>query len=84
VTDDLERRVIDLIAKKRNLDPASITTATTFEELGIDSLDATDLLFTFEDEFGIVVPDEAARSMRGVRQVIDALRSLIGKPAGAP
>jgi acyl carrier protein len=82
MADDLERQVIELIAKKKKLDPATISVDSTFEQLGVDSLDAADLLFTFEDTFKIVVPDEAAQSMKTVRQVVDGLRQLI-KPAEA-
>jgi acyl carrier protein len=81
-TESLEQRVIALIAKKKKLDPATITSASTFEELGLDSLDAADMLFAFEDEFKIVVPDEAATSMRSVGQVVEGLRGLLDKGAG--
>jgi acyl carrier protein len=80
--DDLERQVIEVIARKKKLDPATITGETTFEQLGIDSLDAADLLFTFEDTFGIVVPDDAARSMKNVGQVTSGVRQLIAARAG--
>src|SRR5258707_15431331 len=79
VADALEQRVIDIIARKKKLDPARVTPASTFEEMGIDSLDAADLLFSFEDEFKIVVPDDAAYSMKTVGQVVDGLRPLIEK-----
>ena len=74
MADDLEQRVIDLIARKKKLDPATVTLDSTFEQIGVDSLDAADLLFTFEDDFKIIVPDEVATSMKNVRQVVDGLR----------
>lgn len=74
--DEFELRVIEIIARKKKLEASAITPDSTFDELGIDSLDAADLLFTFEDGFGIVVPDHAAQQMRTVRQVIDGLRQL--------
>ena len=83
MADDVERRVIDLIARKKKLDPTTVTLDSTFEQLGVDSLDAADLLFTFEDDFKIVVPDEVATSMKNVRQVVDGLRQLLVTPAEA-
>ena len=77
MADDVEQRVIDLIARKKKLDPVTVTLDSTFEQLGVDSLDAADLLFTFEDDFKIVVPDEVATSMKNVRQVVDGLRQLL-------
>ena len=81
--DAIESQVIEIVAKKRKLDPASVTLDSTFEQLGIDSLDAADLVFTIEDTFGIVVPDEAAQSMKSVRQVVDGVRRLVAQRAGA-
>lgn len=83
MADSIESQVIALIAKKRKLEPAAVTLDSTFEQLGVDSLDAADLLFTFEDTFGIVVPDEAAKSMKSVRQVVDGIRQLVGDRTGA-
>ena len=73
---DIERQVIEIIAKKQKLDPATVTVDSTFEQLGLDSLDAADLLFTVEDTFGIIVPDGAAQAMRTVGGVADAIRRL--------
>jgi len=81
VVDDIERQVIEAIAKKKKVDPASVTTATTFEQLGLDSLDAADLIFTIEDTFKIVVPDEAALSMRSVGEIVSGVRTLVGQRA---
>ena len=75
--DDIVRQVIAVIARKKKLDPAQITAESTFEQLGLDSLDAADLLFTFEDTFGIVVPDEVALSMKSVGQVAVAVKKLL-------
>jgi acyl carrier protein len=84
VTDALESRVIELIARKRKIDPSTVTLDSTFEQLGIDSLDAADLLFTFEDTFSIVVPDQTAQSMRSIRDVVNGLRQVLAdRPAGA-
>ena len=81
--DAIESQVVEIIAKKRKLDPSSVALDSTFEQLGIDSLDAADLVFTIEDTFGIVVPDEAAQSMKSVRQVVDGVRRLVAERAGA-
>ncbi len=83
MSDDIERKVIELIARKKKLDAATVPPRPTFEQLGVDSLDAADLLFTFEDDFKIVVPDEVATSMKNVRQVVDGVRQLLATRAEA-
>ncbi len=83
MADEIETQVIAIIAKKRKLDPAAVTLDSTFEQLGVDSLEAADLLFAFEDAFGIVVPDEAAQSIRSVRQAVDGIRRVLADRTGA-
>ena len=83
MADAIEAQVVDIIARKRKIDPAAVTLDSTFEQLGIDSLDAADLLFAFEDRFGIVVPDATAQSMKTVRQVVDGVRQLVAERTGA-
>jgi acyl carrier protein len=75
--DTLEQKVIELIAQKKHVAPESITLDSTFAELGIDSLDGMDLLFTFEETFKLSIPDEVAQQMKSVRQVTEALRAAL-------
>ena len=82
MADPIESQVIDIIAKRRKINPSTVTLDTTFEQLGIDSLEAADLVFTFEDTFGIVVPDEAAQSMKTVGQVVEGVRRLTAERTG--
>lgn len=77
--DAVAERVIALIAKKKKLAPESLTAETTFAEIGVDSLDAMDLLFTFEDEYTITIPDDVAQQMRTVGQAIEALRRALAE-----
>lgn len=81
MSDDIERQVIAAIAKKKKLDPATVTAASTFEELGLDSLDAADFMFTIEDTFKILVPDQAALTMKSVGEVITGVRQLVAQRA---
>ena len=55
----------------------TITLDKTFEELGVDSLDAMEMLFLMEEELDISMPDAAARAMRNVRQVVEAVDKLL-------
>ena len=71
-TADLEEKVIAFIASKvENVDVATITVASKFEELGLDSLDTVQLLFDAEDTFGINFDGEEVKSLRNVGDIID-------------
>ena len=77
---DVEAKVVEIIVREQHLDPSAVTIDSTFEELGIDSLDGVNILFALEEEFKIDVPDAVAQNMRSVRQVVDSLtRVLEGK-----
>jgi len=77
---DLAPKVIEIIAREQHLEPGKVTLDSTFQELGIDSLDGVNILFALEEEFKLDIPDSVAQNMRSVRQVVDALsRVLEGK-----
>jgi acyl carrier protein len=74
------QKVIEIIAREQHLDPGTVTLDSSFEQLGIDSLDGVNILFALEEEFKIDIPDAVAQNMRSVRQVVDSLtRVLEGK-----
>ena len=75
----LEDKVIEIITRVQKLEPGRVTAESTFEELGIDSLDGVNLLFAFEEEFSLNIPEHVAREMKGVRQVVEGLRGILDK-----
>ena len=44
--------------------------ATLVDDLGVDSLDAVELVMAIEEEFIIEIPDEVAERMRTVRDIV--------------
>lgn len=80
--EELTTRVTSIIAATQHLPQEKITADSTFEELGIDSLDGINILFAVESEFNINIPDEAAQSLRSVRDVIDGIAKLLDSGQG--
>lgn len=81
-TTDLEAKVIAFIASKiENPDVATITAASKFEELGLDSLDTVQLLFDAEETFGVSFDGEEVKSLRSVGDIIDYISKH--PPAGS-
>jgi acyl carrier protein len=88
--DELSKRVIAVMAATQHIAEEKITIDSTFQELGIDSLDGINILFALENEFDINIPDDAAREIRGVRDMVEGVRKLVemkqaeaGSTAGA-
>ena len=83
MSEELTQRILKVIADSQKLPPEKVTIDSTFEELGIDSLDGVNILFALENEFNISIPDEGVQSLRTMRQMVEALDKLIsGGPAG--
>lgn len=76
MNDDLEQRVIRIIATSKGLDPEGISAATTMDELGLDSLDGMSMIFDLENEFDVEIPDEAAEQARTVGDLVEGVRRL--------
>lgn len=80
---DVSTRVIAEIAAVKRIPVERITIDSTFEDLAIDSLDATNLLFVLEEEFGISIPDADARALRNVRDAVEGVERLIAQKQNA-
>lgn len=78
MSEDVMSRVIRVIAETQRIPSDGITSESTFEELKIDSLDGINIVFAIENEFGINVPDEDAKSLRTVGDVAAGVEKLLG------
>lgn len=83
MSEDVMHRVIRVIAETQRLPVERISSDSTFEELQIDSLDGINILFAVENEFQINVPDEAAKSIRSVREMAEGVEKLLAGASGA-
>jgi acyl carrier protein len=75
--DDITEKVLDLIARTKRVPREKVSETSTFAELGLDSLDAINLVFEVESEFNISVPDAVANSISSVPQMVEELRKLL-------
>ena len=75
--DELSKRVIAVMAATQHMPEEKITIDSTFQELGIDSLDGINILFALESEFDINIPDDAAREIRTVHEMVEGVRQLV-------
>jgi len=81
MTDPLIQTVVSAVAEVKHLSPERITLETTFADLGMDSLDTVTMLFELETRLQISIPDDAAKSVRTVRDVVDGIRRLAASPS---
>jgi acyl carrier protein len=83
LSEDIIGTVVASIAKVKEIAPESISLDSTFESLKMDSLDGLDLFFKLEEAFDLTIPDERARSLRTVRDVVEEIEKLISNRNGA-
>lgn len=73
-------KVKELIAKQLNKPVEDITDEKDVKvDLGADSLDVVDMIMSFEDEFGISVPDEEAVNIKTVGDIVKLIDEKTSK-----
>ena len=81
--DQLTQRVINAIAATQRISPETVTVDKSFKELGIDSMDGINILFALENEFDITIPDELAKQIRSIQEMVDGIRKLVLEASAA-
>lgn len=76
---DISREIFEIIANYKGLKVEDVTPDKTFEELGIDSLDAIDIIYEIEEKYSLEVPQDAldlntAQRVSDIMAVIDKVR----------
>jgi acyl carrier protein len=71
--DELTKRVLALVSQRVALSIQDIPIDAEFNELGFDSIDAYDVLFSLEEEFKVRIPDESARTLTSISAIVNYL-----------
>ena len=74
---EIEEKVVAIVNNQKTLPPDAVQPDFPLADLGIDSLDALNIIFEVEEAFGITVPDETARSMRTTNDMVSAIEGLL-------
>jgi Acyl carrier protein len=74
---EIEEQLRAIILEEKTVDPSAITPSTPLADLGIDSLDALNILFAIEETFHVEIEDDAARAMRTVGDMIAAIEQRV-------
>jgi len=71
--DDVEKTLIDIVRKEKDIPPEKLAPETALADAGIDSLDALTILFAIEEHFKITISDDKARAMKTFADMVDAV-----------
>jgi acyl carrier protein len=83
-SESVQGRVLRVVATSRRLPLESVTSDSTFEELGIDSLDRINLLFDLENEFDISIDDDQAKTISNIPQMVTGIQHLLQSKESSP
>ena len=68
-------KVVEILVDAKDLDTANIAETSTWNDLGLDSLDTVELVMSVEDAFGVSLEmDETMQTVGDVVKAIDALK----------
>jgi acyl carrier protein len=81
MSDELIQRVLKVIAASKRIPLQTVMIESDFQQLGIDSMDAVEILFALENEFDISIPDDEVRGVRNVRQMCEGVEKLVAAKA---
>lgn len=70
--DEVQQRVLEVVKAFDKVDPEKVSPTANFQkDLGIDSLDAVELVMALEDEFVIEIPDVEAEKIQSCGDAIN-------------
>jgi acyl carrier protein len=81
---DVAADVIAIVARKKRVDKPSVELSDRLEDLGLESLDAVEMIFDLEEKFDIQIPYNANTNnpraeYETVGDVVDAVKKLVAQ-----
>lgn len=69
-------KIKSIVADQLGVDESQVTEDASFvDDLGADSLDTVELIMSFEEEFGVEIPDTEAEKIKTVQDVINYIEA---------
>ncbi|AKK67637.1 acyl carrier protein [Xanthomonas translucens] len=90
MTTSIETQIHSIVARHGEIDPAGLSADTKLQDLGVDSLEAIEILFDIEEHFDITFPQRdpnlddgsLGKLAEAVQQALDA-KAAAAAPAPA-
>jgi acyl carrier protein len=81
---DVASDVIEIIAKKKRVEKPNVELTDRLEDLGLESLDAVEMIFDLEEKFDISIPYNANTNnprteFETVADVVSAVEKLVAE-----
>jgi acyl carrier protein len=70
-------KIATLLSTKKGVNKELISIDSSFEELGLDSLDSIELIADMEDEFNVTIPNSELQEIKTIRNAVDGLSKAL-------
>ena len=74
--EEITEKLIEIVRHEKTLPDDKLALDTPLADAGIDSLDSLSILFAIEETFHISIPDESARNIKTLGDMVDVVVSL--------
>ena len=75
----IEEKVISIVSEVLGIESEKITSADTFDDLYIDSLDLVEIIIECEQEFGYPIKDDKVQNLKTVEDLVNLIKDLDNK-----
>lgn len=88
MSDEVTRKIVEIIAEQAVLEPEQISLESTLEDLGVDSLALVEAVFAIEEAFDISIPfnandpSDSEFDISNVGAMVAAVKGLIAAKQG--
>ena len=80
----IQQHCIKLIATAKKVPPETLSPASTFEEIGLDSLDKVTLAFDVEEAYDIAIPESALATIDNIGAMAAAIQQAVAAKPVTP
>lgn len=74
---EITKKVIEIVSKRITFNYEGVNIESTFEDLGLDSLDLMEILMLLEEEFDINISINKATKMKKLSDLVDYIFRVI-------
>ncbi|HNZ66057.1 MAG: acyl carrier protein [Planctomycetes bacterium] len=75
VREEIQSKVIDIVAEVVGISKDNIDVSSTFKDLGADSLAILDIISNCEDAFDMTIADEDAENLKNLQDAVEYIFS---------
>jgi acyl carrier protein len=79
MSEEVFEKIKDLIVTKKGVEAEKVNIDSSFEELGMDSLDAVELVADMEEIFDVNIPNTELQNFKTIRQAVEGLQRAISQ-----